>query len=106
MMEINIFTQEITFLGVKEQPDFANLTITFVPSDKIIELKSLKLYLYQFRTKLLSYERLVDVLYDDIQKIYKPLELKITLEFKPRGGISSKVEIDSLKQIRGNNGSV
>jgi 7-cyano-7-deazaguanine reductase len=101
-MEISVFTQEITFLGMKEQPDFANLTIIFIPSDKIVELKSLKLYLYQFRTKLLSYERLVDILYDDIQKIYKPLELKVALEFKPRGGISSKVEIDSTKQLRGN----
>lgn len=100
IVEITAFTQEVTFIGVKDQPDFANLTITITPNEKIIELKSLKLYLFQFRNKLLSYERLVDVLYEDIQNVYKPLTLRVSLEFKPRGGISSKVEIDSLKQLK------
>ena len=100
IVERTAFTQEVTFIGVKDQPDFANLTITITPNEKIIELKSLKLYLFQFRNKLLSYERLVDVLYEDIQNVYKPLTLRVSLEFKPRGGISSKVEIDSLKQLK------
>ena len=100
IVEITAFTQEVTFIGVKYQPDFANLTITITPNEKIIELKSLKLYLFQFRNKLLSYERFVDFLYEDIQNVYKPLTLRVSLEFKPRGGISSKVEIDSLKQLK------
>jgi 7-cyano-7-deazaguanine reductase len=94
--KITITTQEITILGAKEQPDFANLTILYSPREKIIELKSLKFYLFQFRNKLLSYERLIDIIYNDIQTVYCPDQVGIILEFKPRGGISSKLEIGSI----------
>lgn len=91
--KISLTTQELTMLGAKEQPDFANLTISYVPNEKIIELKSLKYYLFQFRNKLLSYERLINILYNDLCVVYEPSEIFIILEFKPRGGISSKLEI-------------
>jgi 7-cyano-7-deazaguanine reductase len=42
--EIKVKIPEFTFLGVNEQPDFATVFLTFYPKDKIIELKSLKLY--------------------------------------------------------------
>ena len=65
------------------------------PSDKVIELKSLKMYLYQFRTKLFSYERITNVIYDDLLKIYEPKTLLLQMEFNLRGGISSKLTVDS-----------
>ena len=60
IMEIKISTHEITFLGAKEQPDFAKLVILFTPSKKVIELKSLKKYLFQFRNKLLPFAYVLD----------------------------------------------
>ena len=93
--EIKVKSSEVTFLGVKNQPDFADLYLTFYPKDKVIELKSLKFYLQQFRDKILSYERLINVIYDDLMTSYDPDRLRIVMVFNPRGGISSKLTIDS-----------
>ena len=59
--EIKIKIPEFTFLGVKEQPDFANAYISFYPNKKIIELKSLKQYVFQLRDIVVSYERLINI---------------------------------------------
>ena len=99
--EIKIKNPEITFLGVRKQPDYATVYITFYPKEKVIELKTLKEYFYQFRMKLLSYERLINVVYDDLMEVYDPARLRIVMEFNPRGGISSKLAIDSDWKIRG-----
>ncbi len=99
--EIKIKNPEITFLGVRKQPDYATVYITFYPKEKVIELKTLKEYFYQFRMKLLSYERLINVVYDDLMEVYDPARLRIVMEFNPRGGISSKLTIDSDWEVRG-----
>ena len=93
--EIKIKNPEITFEGDSGKPDFAIAYITFYPNKSVIELKSLKEYFYQFRTKWFSYERLINVIYDDLVDVYKPNRLRIVMEFNPRGGISSKLTIDS-----------
>ena len=51
--------------------------------------------------KLLSYERLINVVYDDLMEVYDPARLRIVMEFNPRGGISSKLTIDSDWEVRG-----
>ena len=99
--EIKIKNPEITFLGVRKQPDYATVYITFYPKEKVIELKTLKEYFYQFRMKLLSYERLINVVYDDLIEVYDPARLRVVMEFNPRGGISSKLAIDSDWKVRG-----
>tara|TARA_A100001391_G_scaffold201964_1_gene190350 strand:- start:66 stop:500 length:435 start_codon:yes stop_codon:yes gene_type:complete len=99
--EINIKNPEVTFIGVKDQPDFATVWIVFYPKDTIIELKSLKKYFQDFRNRLLSYERLINVVYDDLMKVYSPHRLRIEMDFNPRGGLSSKLSIDSDWEIRG-----
>lgn len=99
--EVKIKNPEVTFLGVKNQPDYANVYIVFYPNEKVIELKSLKLYFHQFRNKIISYERFLNVVYDDIMKVYEPNRLRLTVDFNPRGGISSKLTIDSDWRIRG-----
>ena len=70
--EIKIKNPEITFLGVRGQPDFANMYVTIYPAGKVIELKSMKEYFYEFRNKVLSYERLINVVFDDLMKVYEP----------------------------------
>ena len=99
--EIKIKCPEITFEGVRGQPDFALLYITFFPDKKIIELKSLKEYFYQFRSEMLSYERLINVIYDDLISAYNPARLRLVMVCNARGGISSKLTVDSDWSIRG-----
>jgi len=99
--EIKVKNPEITFLGVQEQPDFGMAYLTFYPKDRIIELKSLKMYFCQFRNTILSYERLINVIYDDLMSVYQPVRLRIIMIFNPRGGISSRLVIDSDWSCRG-----
>lgn len=99
--EIKIKIPEFTFLGVKEQPDFANVYLTFYPGNKIIELKSLKQYVFHLRDITVSYERLINIFYDDLMAVYDPDRLRIVMNCNPRGGISSKLTIDSDWSARG-----
>jgi len=99
--EIKIKIPEFTFLGVKEQPDFATVFLTMYPSDKIIELKSLKQYSFHLRNIVVSYERLINIFYDDLMETYKPERLRISMICNPRGGISAKLAIDSDWSVRG-----
>ena len=98
--EIEIKIPELTFEGDKKKPDFGNLYIKFCPSDYVIELKSLKEYIYEFRNQLYSYERIIHVIFDDIMEVYNPQSLSITLSTNPRGGISSKLKVCSEKFIQ------
>ena len=99
--EVKIKQPEVTFLGVYEQPDFATLYILMYPNGKVIELKSLKLYLQQYRDVVISYERLLNQVYDHLQKVYSPKRLRIVLDCNPRGGISSRLTIDSDWEVLG-----
>jgi len=99
--EIKIKIPEFTFLGVKEQPDFAVIYCTFYSGKKIIELKSLKHYVFQLRNIVVSYERLINIIYDDLCAVYEPARLRLVMVCNPRGGISSKLTIDSDWKIRG-----
>jgi 7-cyano-7-deazaguanine reductase len=99
--EIKIKIPEFTFLGVQEQPDFATIYLTFYPRKKVIELKSLKQYSYHLRDIVVSYERLINIVYDHIIEVYEPDRLRIVMICNPRGGISSKLTIDSDWAVRG-----
>ena len=99
--EIKVKIPEFTFLGVKEQPDFANAYLSFYPKDKIIELKSLKQYVFDLRNIVVSYERLINIFYDHVMEVYEPERLRLVMVFNPRGGISSKLTIDSDWSARG-----
>ena len=99
--EIKIKNPEITFLGAPEQPDFATAFITFYPRKSAVELRAFKKYCYQFRDRLFSYERLINIVYDDLMAVYDPERLRIVMTFNARGGISSKLTIDSDWKIKG-----
>ena len=93
--EQRVTIPEFTFLGVANQPDFGFITIWFYGKDKTIELKSLKEYLFQYRDTIISYERATDVMYKHLMAAYEPDRLRLEIEFRPRGGISSKMTVDS-----------
>lgn len=99
--EIKIKIPEFTFLGVDKQPDFATIYLTFYPKKRVIELKSMKEYVYQLRNVIVSYERLINIIYDQLMEVYEPGRLRIVMICNPRGGISSKLTIDSDWKARG-----
>lgn len=99
--ENKIAIPEFTFMGALDQPDFGKIYITFYAREKVIELKSLKKYFLQFRDIHISYERLINVVYDQLKEVYNPERLRIVMEFYPRGGISSRMVIDSDWKSRG-----
>lgn len=75
--------------------------MTLYPAESVIEPRSLKAYLYQWRDVSVSYERFLDVVYDHIMRVYEPVRLRLVFETRPRGGISSRLTIDSDWAIRG-----
>ena len=99
--EAKIHAPEITFIGAEEQPDFATADITFYPDKSVIELKSLKQYFYQFRNTHISYERIINTIYDDLMNIYSPKRIRLVMKFNVRGGITSQLTIDSDWKVRG-----
>lgn len=99
--EQKILIPEFTFVGVKSQPDFGEMLLTFYPGKWTIELKSLKVYKDSFRDSVVSYERLCNVVYEDLMAVYEPIRLRTMMIMRPRGGISSCLTIDSDWKIRG-----
>ena len=99
--ELKMKQPELTFVGVYGQPDFATLFILMYPNGKIVELKSLKIYLQQYRDIVISYERLINIIYDHMIEVYEPSRLRLTLDCNPRGGIMSRTTIDSDWQALG-----
>ena len=93
--ELKMKQPELTFMGVHEQPDFATLFILMYPNGKIVELKSLKIYLQQYRDIIISYERIINVIFEHMMEVYKPSRLRLVLDCNPRGGIMSRTTIDS-----------
>ncbi len=70
------------------QPDFATLTIRYIPGDLLVESKSLKLYLFGFRNHGDFHEDVINVIYNDIFALLKPKYLEVYGKFAARGGIS------------------
>lgn len=99
--EQKILIPEFTFVGVKSQPDFGEMLLTFYPGKWTVELKSLKVYKDAFRDSVVSYERLCNVVYEDLMAVYEPQRLRIMMILRPRGGISSALTIDSDWKSRG-----
>ena len=76
------------------QPDFGTLTLSYIPDQKCYELKSLKLYLLQFRNYGAFYECVTNQILDDLVAVTQPREMKLVAEFTPRGGISTTVTVE------------
>jgi 7-cyano-7-deazaguanine reductase len=70
------------------QPDFAEIRISYVPDKRMVESKSLKLYLFSFRDEGAFHEDCVNVIMKDLVRLMDPKYLEVTGLFVPRGGIS------------------
>lgn len=90
--QIEIICPEFTSVcPVTGQPDFGTLTIVYSPAAKCVELKSLKLYLQQFRNEGIFYEHATNRILDDLVAATEPRWMKLKAAFTPRGGISTTV---------------
>jgi 7-cyano-7-deazaguanine reductase len=88
-LETDEFTSLCPFSGL---PDFAKLIIRYKPHGKVVEQKSLKLYLTSFRNVGILQEEAIEQIYRDLSNLLKPSALSVRGEFKARGGISNVVE--------------
>ena len=70
------------------QPDFATLYISYVPDMKLVESKSLKLYLFSFRNHGDFHEDCVNIIMKDLIKLMEPKYIEVWGKFTPRGGLS------------------
>ena len=91
--EVQVVSPEFTALCPVNpgQPDFATVTIKYVPNKHIIEFKSLKLYLTSYRTVSIFYEASTNRIQQDLVKALKPKSMEVVTDWNVRGGISTRV---------------
>jgi 7-cyano-7-deazaguanine reductase len=89
---IRIRVPEFTCLCPKTgQPDFATLFLDYVPNERCVELKSLKLYVWAFRDEGAFHEAVTNRILDDLVKATEPRFMRLTAEFNVRGGVYTTV---------------
>lgn len=92
---VTLTTDEFTCLCPKTgQPDFAAITIEYVPDEKIVESKSLKLYFWSFRNDGVFHEHVANMILDDLVKALEPRWCRVVADFGIRGGISISVDAE------------
>lgn len=95
---IKIVCPEFTSVCPKTgQPDYGELTFEYIPDKLMVELKSLKMYLQQFRNEGIFYENVTNSIFDDFVNVVQPKKAKLVARFTPRGGISSTITAEYSK---------
>jgi 7-cyano-7-deazaguanine reductase len=95
--DIDITIQQPEFTSVCPMtglPDFGCITIRYIPNNKIVELKSLKFYMLQYRDVGIFYEHVVNNILNDLVEVLDPKWMEITGNFTARGGITTKVAVE------------
>ena len=99
--EIQFECPEFTCLcPMTGQPDFATVRIRYVPDQKCVELKSLKLYLWSFRDEGAFHEAVTNRILDDLVSVLQPRSMSVEGDFYVRGGIHTVVRADHPKGER------
>lgn len=92
--EINISFPEFTCLCPRSgYPDFAVINLNYVPDKKIVELKSLKLYLNSFRDIHISHEEVTNKIYSALEKLLKPRFMEVVGDFNQRGNVKTVIRV-------------
>ncbi len=89
-IELPEFTCKCPFSGY---PDFAKLKIYYQPDEKVFELKSLKLYINNYRDQKISHEEVVNKIMDDLVDIANPHWIHLNADFNPRGNVFMKLDL-------------
>lgn len=97
--QVRFLCPEFTSLCPKTgQPDFAVITVDYIPNKKCIETKSLKLYLFAFRTYGSFMETITNKILEDLVAVCSPRWMRITGTFNSRGGIEIVVHAETGKE--------
>lgn len=95
---VTLSTEEFTCVcPMTGQPDFAKIKIQYIPNRKIVESKSLKLYLWSFRNEGVFHEHVTNIILDDLVAALAPRWCKVTAQFAVRGGIAITVDAEYKK---------
>ncbi len=86
-----VFPEFTSVCPVTGQPDFATITIRYVPDERCVEMKSLKLYFYAYRNKGIFYEGVVNTILDDLIDLLAPRRMTVIGEFAVRGGTAGTI---------------
>ncbi|MCX6140477.1 MAG: preQ(1) synthase [Candidatus Kapabacteria bacterium] len=78
-------------------PDFGTISVQYVPNEVCVELKALKYYYLDFRNRGIFYEAVTNQILDDLVEVCDPVWMKVTAEWKTRGGIHSVIEVEHTK---------
>jgi len=86
-----VFPEFTSLCPVTGQPDFATITVRYVPDALCVEMKSLKLYFLAYRNKGIFYEAVVNAILDDLVAVLAPREMVVIGEFAVRGGTAGTI---------------
>jgi 7-cyano-7-deazaguanine reductase len=90
------FTCKCPFSGY---PDFATIHISYIPDQRVVELKALKLYINSYRDRYISHEESANKILDDFVAACDPLEMTVKADFTPRGNVHTVVEVKHKKEV-------
>jgi 7-cyano-7-deazaguanine reductase len=97
--EIAIRCPEFTSVCPKTGlPDFGEIRITYVPDELCLELKALKYYMLEFRNRGIFYEAVTNQILDDLVEACSPRKMTVIGDFSARGGITTTIKAEYLKQ--------
>jgi len=81
-------------------PDFATIKIIYVPDQFIVELKSLKLYLNDYRDRYISHEEATNKIFSDLTEILAPRSIKVEGDFHPRGNVHTVIKVEGGSDVK------
>lgn len=95
---VTLTTDEFTCVcPATGQPDFARITIRYIPDQRIVESKSLKLYFWSYRNEGVFHEHVTNVILDDLVAALEPRWCEVIADFGVRGGIAITVQAEYSK---------
>ena len=98
-VDLNISTDEFTCVCPKSGlPDFATISIRYVPDLKCVELRSLKFYLMSYRQVGIFHEHVVNRILGDFVEVVEPIRVTVFGDFKIRGGLHTTSEVSWEKE--------
>lgn len=92
-----VFPEFTSVCPVTGQPDFATVTLSYVPDRLCVEMKSLKLYFLAYRNKGIFYEAVVNTILDDLVAVLRPRSMSVVGQFNARGGTTARVSASYTK---------
>lgn len=96
-----VFPEFTSVCPVTGQPDFATITVRYVPDRQCVEMKSLKLYFFAYRNKGIFYEAVVNTILDDLVEALRPRRMTVVGQFAVRGGTAGTVTAEHVGHVAG-----